>query len=80
MIETSRPRASGGLHTAAARCADGGPPVRTVSTISEAPATHTVQRGEYLLRIASQYGMSLEDLRALNPGVGNGSRSGSGSA
>lgn len=43
------------------------PPVRTVSTASE----HTVQRGEYLLSIAREYGMSLADLRALNPGVGD---------
>ncbi|WP_412069824.1 LysM peptidoglycan-binding domain-containing protein [Rubrivirga sp. IMCC43871] len=43
------------------------PPVRTVS----APATHAVQRGEYLLAVARQYGMSLADLRALNPGVGD---------
>ncbi|WP_412060857.1 LysM peptidoglycan-binding domain-containing protein [Rubrivirga sp. IMCC45206] len=41
------------------------PPIHTVS----APATHTIQRGEYLLAIARQYGMSLEELRALNPGV-----------
>jgi len=31
--------------------------------------THTVQMGETLLRIANQYGITLNDLYALNPGV-----------
>ena len=52
------------------------PPVRTVSVTSERTTTHTVQRGEYLLRIARQYGMSLDELRALNPGVGDNVRVG----
>ena len=55
----------------AVRVASEAPPVRTVSTASERPTTHRVQRGEYLLVIARQYGMSLDELRALNPGIGD---------
>ncbi len=47
------------------------PPVRVVSTAPETASVHRVQRGEYLLRIARQYGMSLEQIRALNPGIGS---------
>ncbi|PAP78462.1 LysM peptidoglycan-binding domain-containing protein [Rubrivirga marina] len=50
---------------------DDAPPVRTVSTASERPTTHRVQRGEYLTAIAREYGMSLGEIRALNPGVGD---------
>ncbi|MEM0963725.1 MAG: LysM peptidoglycan-binding domain-containing protein [Bacteroidota bacterium] len=46
------------------------PPVRTVSSAPEV-RTHQVQRGEYLTRIARDYGMTLAELRALNPGVGD---------
>ena len=48
-----------------------GPPVRVVSTASEGTRVHRVQRGEYLVRIARQYGLSLEQIRALNPGIGD---------
>ena len=51
------------------------PPVRTVSSPAET-SVHTVQRGEYLLRIARAYDMSLSELRALNPGVGDDVRVG----
>ncbi len=51
------------------------PPVRAVST-AQGPTTHTVQRGEYLTQIAREYGMSLQDIRALNPGVGDNLRVG----
>ena len=46
-------------------------PVRVVSDAPERPSVHRVQRGEYLISIAREYGMSLQDLRALNPGVGD---------
>ncbi|MEO0558284.1 MAG: LysM peptidoglycan-binding domain-containing protein [Bacteroidota bacterium] len=50
--------------------AEPAPPIRTTSTASErrrAPQTvHTVQRGEYLLMIARQYGVSIGQLRAWN--------------
>ncbi len=55
----------------AAQAASVAPPVRVVSTASEGTRVHRVQRGEYLLRIARQYGLSLEQIRALNPGVGD---------
>jgi membrane-bound lytic murein transglycosylase D len=51
--------------------ADEAPPVRAVSTASERPTTHRVARGEYLTSIARQYGMSLGEIRALNPGLGD---------
>ena len=47
------------------------PPIRVVSTASERTSTHRVQRGEYLVSIARQYGLSLAEIRALNPGVGD---------
>ena len=40
-----------------------------MSVVSERTSVHRVQRGEYLLSIARQYGLSLDELRALNPGV-----------
>ena len=43
------------------------PPVRVVSAPAEPRRTvHTVQRGEYLLKIAKEYGVSLSQLRAWN--------------
>jgi len=36
---------------------------------SPTPFTHTVKKGETMLGIAFQYGISLEDLKAVNPGV-----------
>ena len=47
------------------------PPVRVVSTAPEQISIHRVQRGEYLMRIARQYGLSLNEIRALNPGIGD---------
>ena len=52
------------------------PPVRTVSVTSERTSVHRVQRGEYLLSIARQYGLTLAELRALNPGVSDNVRAG----
>ena len=52
------------------------PPVRTVSVVSERTSVHRVQRGEYLIAIARQYGLSLDQLRALNPGVSDNVRVG----
>ena len=52
------------------------PPVRTVSTVSERTTVHRVQRGEYLLSVARQYGLTLDELRALNPGVSDNVRVG----
>ena len=46
--------------------AEAAPPIRTVSTAPERPAVHRVQRGEHLSMIARQYGLSLDQLRALN--------------
>ena len=46
-------------------------PVRVVSSVSERTTTHRVQRGEYLTSIGRQYGLSLEQIRDLNPGVGD---------
>ena len=45
------------------------PPVNMVSASSERTRVHRVQRGEYLTSVARQYGLSLSELRALNPGV-----------
>ena len=43
------------------------PPVRVVRAPAEPRRTvHTVRRGEYLLKIANQYGVSLSQLRAWN--------------
>ena len=43
------------------------PPVRAVSAPAERRRTvHTVQRGDYLLKIAKQYGVSLSQLRTWN--------------
>lgn len=54
----------------APREAEPSPPIRTTSTASErrrAPQTvHTVQRGEYLLMIARQYGVTISQLREWN--------------
>lgn len=44
-------------------------PVRVVSAPAErptAPTVHRVQRGEYLLSIARQYGLTLDQLKAMN--------------
>ena len=50
--------------------AEPAPPIRTVSTASERRASnatvHTVQRGEYLLLIARQYGVTIGQLREWN--------------
>jgi len=52
------------------RAAEPAPPIRTTSTASErrrAPRTvHTVQRGEYLMMIARQYGVTISQLREWN--------------
>ena len=52
------------------------PPVMTVSDRPEATTVHRARRGEYLASIARQYGMTLAELRALNPGVGDDIRVG----
>ena len=45
-------------------------PVRVVSDRAERrPATHTVQRGEYLTTIAREYGVTVQQLREWNDGV-----------
>ncbi len=52
------------------------PPVNLVSTGPERTRVHRVERGEYLTSIARQYGLSLSELRALNPGVSDNVRVG----
>jgi len=55
------------------------PPVRAVSDRSTdrvATSTHRVQRGEYLSSIAREYGMTLDQIQELNPGVGDNIRVG----
>ena len=52
------------------------PPVRVVSEAAERPTTHRVERGEYLYSIARRYGMTPEEIRALNPGLGDNIRVG----
>lgn len=43
------------------------PPVRVVSAPAErAPTVHRVQRGEYLLSIAKRYGLTVNQLKAMN--------------
>jgi membrane-bound lytic murein transglycosylase D len=67
----ARPEVAEATPAAVQTEADAVPPVRTVSTASERPTTHRVARGEYLTSIARQYGMSLGEIRALNPGLGD---------
>ncbi len=41
------------------------PPIRVVSAPAQ-PTVHRVQRGEYLISIARQYGLTLDQLKAMN--------------
>ena len=56
--------------TPAPRAAEPAPPIRTTSAPAERPraprTVHTVQRGEYLLMIARQYGVTIGQLREWN--------------
>ncbi|WP_420456605.1 LysM peptidoglycan-binding domain-containing protein [Rubrivirga sp.] len=69
--EAAPPTTPAGYTPPAPAAPSSAPPVRTVSTASARPTTHVVQRGEYLTQIAREYGMSLQDIRALNPGLGD---------
>ena len=56
-------------HTTPARTATTASKTATTPSSSRAPATYTVQAGDYLSTVAERTGVSVERLRALNPGL-----------